>query len=256
MYQGVLLGVEYARMPVHKRCPWQLERIEALLAGVTARHSSFSVCLSPYFDDVRAFQWFHYHAPALGTFAVTLAYTGLLRLDVLGSFEAFLTQVRTVRRQEYRRGLERGFSADASSDIELLDRLHAATFMRQGVERSLEQRTLLLRIAAAALHGGFGELLVCRLPDGRPASATLFLYDDRCAYYLIGANEPEYRQTGSGTFLLVENIKRALGRGLTAVDFVGINSPQRGDFKTSFNAQPTPYYVLSYRGPAADNSAV
>jgi lipid II:glycine glycyltransferase (peptidoglycan interpeptide bridge formation enzyme) len=151
-----------------------------------------------------------------------------------------------VRRQEYRRGLELGLTVEPSTDIELLNRLHAATFMRQGITRDPAEEQLFVKIATAAVRQGYGELLVCRLDSGAPASATLFLHDDRYAYYYVGANDPEYRKSGAGTFLLAENIRRALARGALAVDFVGINSPSRGDFKTSFNACPVPYYTVDY----------
>jgi lipid II:glycine glycyltransferase (peptidoglycan interpeptide bridge formation enzyme) len=78
-----------------------------------------------------------------------------------------------------------------------------------------------------------------------PVSAVLFIYDDRTAYYLFGANDPEYRNTSAGTFLLMQLIKDAFANGLDEVDFVGVNSPNRGDYKISFNADLEPYFVTS-----------
>jgi hypothetical protein len=246
MYQGVLCCAESEQMPYHRRCAWLLERIEFLLSAMASRRNRISLCLSYHFEDIRGFQWFNYHTPDRGTFAVNVSYTGLLRLSTIPDFDSFLAQVRTVRRQEYRRGLEQELTIEPSVDVQLLNMLHAATFMRQGITRSPEDERLLLRISTAAVQAGFGELLVCRVKGGQPISATLFLYDDRCAYYYIGANDPEYRKTGAGTVLVTENIRRAFDRRLAAVDFVGINSPGRGDFKTSFNARPVPYYILDY----------
>jgi len=75
------------------------------------------------------------------------------------------------------------------------------------------------------------------------------LFDQRRAYYLVGANEPHYRHTGSAAYLMLENIRRCQAKGLAAVDFVGINSPNRGDFKTSFNAVPVRYFDLTWERP-------
>ena len=83
----------------------------------------------------------------------------------------------------------------------------------------------------------------------------MFLNDHRGAYYLIGANDPEYRHSGSGSYLMLESLRRSQERGLATVDFVGINSPNRGDFKTSFNAVPVPYFVATWERPACRSSA-
>jgi len=69
------------------------------------------------------------------------------------------------------------------------------------------------------------------------------LYDDRTAYYLFGANDPMYRHTSAGAFLLMHMIKDAFEKGIQEIDFVGVNSPNRGDFKISFNAEVKPYFV-------------
>ena len=53
----------------------------------------------------------------------------------------------------------------------------------------------------------------------------------------------------SGSFILFEAIKRYMDQGLSSVDFVGVNSPMRGDFKTSFNAQVKPYYIVKLEKP-------
>jgi lipid II:glycine glycyltransferase (peptidoglycan interpeptide bridge formation enzyme) len=87
------------------------------------------------------------------------------------------------------------------------------------------------------------------MPDGQVASALLFLHDTRTAYYLIGANDPAFRKTGSGAFLMAEVIGHYRQAGQQFVDFVGVNSPNRGDFKTSFGARPVPYFEVTWKKP-------
>jgi hypothetical protein len=48
---------------------------------------------------------------------------------------------------------------------------------------------------------------------------------------------------------MFHNIEEARRRGLRELDFVGVNSPARGDFKLSFNPALTLYFDLGY-GPA------
>ena len=76
-------------------------------------------------------------------------------------------------------------------------------------------------------------------------SASIFIeYKDQ-AYYLIGANDPNYRNSGAGTAVIFEHIKHLLNKKIKIIDFLGANSPSRGDFKTSFNAKLISYYEIS-----------
>jgi Acetyltransferase (GNAT) domain len=107
-------------------------------------------------------------------------------------------------------------------------------------------------MAYHALDKNFGTLLVARCSTGEAASAYLCLFDRRCAYFLFGANHPELRKTAASTYLMFHEIDLFRGEGMQYFDFVRINSPNRGDFKVSFNAQPKPYYAVSW---ARQNSA-
>jgi len=249
MYQGVLFDAAIQTMPHHKRLKRCMELLDFLLVNLEQRYNRMSWCLHPTFDDLRSFQWFHYHAPERGQFKIDLRYTGRLDLLSIKSFEDCLASVRSVRRQEYRYACQDGLTAEVSTDVDILDRLHQLTFARQGIERPSEEGRLLRSISQAALARGFGRLLVCKDSHGTALSATLFLQDAHCGYYLFGANHPDARKSGSGTFLLLESIRHCMERGLAWVDFVGINSPNRGDFKTSFNATPVPYFIVTWEKP-------
>ncbi len=249
MYQGVLLDAGLCRQQPHSRAKQTLAVLDFLLAEYEKQYGRLILCQHHRFEDLRGFSWFHYGEPERGQFRIELYYSGLLELAQVESLDQYLGSIRTVRRQEHRRCQSNGFSVQPSDDLELLDRLHKLSFARQGIDRDPHEVDLLRSITQAALEQGFGELLSCVAPNGTVASATLFLYDQRYGYYLVSGNDPEYRNSGSGTYLMVENIRRCQAKGLQAVDFVGINSPNRGDFKTSFNAVPVPYFILTWERP-------
>jgi lipid II:glycine glycyltransferase (peptidoglycan interpeptide bridge formation enzyme) len=98
--------------------------------------------------------------------------------------------------------------------------------------------------SATAIEKNFGRLMICRDRDGEPVAASLFLFDKQSGYYLIGATDPDYRKYGVGSYIIFEQIRKCIETECKQIDFVGINSPQRGDFKTSFNAEPKSYYEL------------
>jgi hypothetical protein len=249
MYQGVLLGPTLCRQPPHSRTNRTLEVLAFLLTELERRYDRISLCLHYGFEDLRSFSWFHYHEPERGRFQLELEYSGVLDLGPVADFDRYLSSIRNLRLREYRRAHSRGLSIEPSTDFDTLDRLHGLTFERQGVARDHFEVRLMRSVAQAALSRGFGQLLFCRNDRGEVASATLFLHDHRCGYYLVGANDPEQRHSGSGSYLMLENIRRCQAQGLAVVDFLGINSPNRGDFKTSFNARPVPYFIATWDKP-------
>jgi Acetyltransferase (GNAT) domain len=251
MYQGILLSPRLCNQPSESRVQRTLKVLGFLLAELEQRFDRISLCLHHRFEDLRGFSWFHTGEPERGKFRIELRYSGLLELDPVADFDSYLRSIRHLRLREYRRCQASGFRIQPSDDLQMLDRLHALTFARQGIMREANEEWLLRSISQAALEEGFGELLTCVAPDGAVASATLFLFDWRYAYYLVGANDPQYRYTGAATYLMLESIRRWQARGLAAVDFVGINSPNRGDFKTSFNAVPVRYFDVMWERPRA-----
>ena len=96
-----------------------------------------------------------------------------------------------------------------------------------------------------ALINNYGFLSQSKI-DGKIASMNLFIYDNHSAYYLFGANNPDYRNTGASTFLMIKSIQLISEMGLKKIDFIGINSPNRGDFKLSFNPKIFQYYEVRF----------
>jgi len=249
MYQGILFSKEMAEHPSHRKIKTALETTEFMLQNMSEAYGRISFALHYGIEDLRGFQWFHYHQPELGRFRLDLSYTGIIDLKSCGNFEAYLAKVRKVRRYEYNRAGRDGLVLETSRDIDLFDRLHALTIENQGHVRSAEEVNHVRRIAGQALEKGFGEMVICRTAQGDAASAVLFIFDEKKAYYLFGANHPEFRDTNSGTYALVDQIKRSFDKGLESVDVCGINSPNRGDFKTSLGAEPFPYFTATWEKP-------
>jgi hypothetical protein len=249
IYQGILFDNSLQNLPQHRRIRKQMEITQFLLRNLNEYYDRISFCLHYDVEDLRSFQWFNYHTPEKGQFSISLRYSATLELSNLTSFDNYLLDIRKVRRQEYNKAKASSLILEDSNDIEALDQLHYKTYKRQGIERAANEVRLLRAITQSALAKKYGQLMLCKNAEGCPIAAMVFLYDNRCAYYLFGANDPEYRKTSGGTYLMLENIRQCRERGLLKVDMVGINSPGRGDFKTSFNAVPVPYFIVHWEKP-------
>jgi hypothetical protein len=248
-YQGVMFGRVVEAMPTHRRVLTKLKTVEYLLGELSNRYRCLSFGLHHEFADLRSFLWFNYHEPQKGKFAIDLRYTGLINLRTMVPQEQYLQGVRELRRREYNRAVKEAVTVECSDDINVLDRLHEMTFDRQALARPVDEARQLRSVGQGALAANFGKLLLARNADGEVASAYLFLFDDRCAYYLFGGNHPDLRKTGASTYLMFHAIDLFKKQGMHYFDFVGVNSPNRGDFKTSFNAEPKPYYAVSWTRP-------
>ncbi len=251
-YQGIFFAQDSAHL--HSKIKYQLSAVEYLLASFSELYSFLSFSLHHTIVDLRAIQWFNYHAPERGQYAIHLHYTGLINLEAVASFPDYLAGIRKVRVQEHSKANRNGFRAQLSDDLTVFRELYVKTYDRQGIaveDRKVEQA---ISLARAAIDGGYGHLFLCCESSGRPASATVFLFDKISSYYLFGASDPDCRNTGASSFLLIESMKHFYDLGLRKVDMVGINSPNRGDFKTSFNAVPTPYFYVTWRRPVSSLS--
>ena len=89
--------------------------------------------------------------------------------------------------------------------------------------------------------------LILQIKDkDKNIGAAFIIFDKKRSYYLFAASDPEYRGTGVGTRIVYESIKRSFEKKIKFFDFVGVNSPFRGDFKLSFNPLIVPYYSVNW----------
>jgi hypothetical protein len=212
-----------------------------LAEALAGRYTRLRLALPWQLQDMRPWLWHDYHAANAPHYHATPRYTAVLPLTGLDA-DTYLARVRSCRRQEWRKAAGLALHDDVAVADFLV--LYAATFERQGLQIDPGQLAVVRRITEAALAGGWGSLSGCSGPIGTLASATLFVNDGRRSYYLFGANDPAQRASGASTRLLVHNILQAAGRGLAELDFVGVNSPDRGDFKLSFDPTLCTHFEL------------
>jgi CelD/BcsL family acetyltransferase involved in cellulose biosynthesis len=238
-YQGVFFGPSVAAQPGHKRVTSELRITKCIINSLIELYGNCSMVLSPAFADIRPFLWHNYHAAGAPRFSVENRYTAVLDLSNF-DYGNYLKSIRAVRRQEVKKAT---VELSETDEVTLFIDIYAKTFERQGIVVSPQQLDLVRSITASALEHGYGRLTKATNADG-VASMSLFVSDARCAYYLIGANNPEQRHTGASSALMVDNIRAMAEKGMSRLDFVGVNSPNRGDYKLSFNPDIVHYHEV------------
>ena len=195
-------------------------------------------------DDVRSISWYNYHTPERGKYKVDILYSAVKDIS---DAEDIVNGLSKGRKYDYKQSVNKyalqNNIAEGIGEIEDFLSLYRMTFAKQ--EIFLDEQTMLIveNILKATLPEGKAILQYAKNTDGQNIAAVVMLYDENCAYYLFGANHPGHSSCGAGTFLLVESMKQAHEMGIKKFDFVGVNSPFRGDFKLSFGAHLVPYYV-------------
>jgi len=246
-YQGILFSKEISSFPNHKRVKVSLDLVEFLLDELTKKYDKINFSLFHTFEDLRAIQWLNYHEPEKGQFNINLKYTGILDISKIDNVDSLLMIMRTARRQAYRKNKKNGFTFEESDDADIFAYLQDLTYKRQGFSIEDNEKKLFLDLVDGLINDNLGRLLVCKDKDGKPAAASFFIFDKKFAYYLYGANDPDYRKYDTGTAIIIDQLIFFKEKGINLIDFCGINSPSRGDFKTSFNAQPIKFFELEWK---------
>jgi Acetyltransferase (GNAT) domain len=253
LYQGVLMSDRLASLPTRRKTN-VLRATSFLLTELEQRFDRISFALHPQFRDIRSFNWFHYHEPDEGRFAVAVDCTGIVDLSPYGDLIDYVRDVRHDRRQEYNRALTQGFRVHASDDVSKLIDLYTQTLGRHRIRVGAAEIAHLRALGDGALRLGIGRLWACTDPAGDTVAMVLYLYDRHSAYNVVTGNHPGFRSTGASTLLLLVSMWHCRSElGVKFIDFVGMNSPNRSDYKTSLVADAVPYYVVSWERPTASH---
>lgn len=238
-HQGILFSEQLNRLPSHRRVKKKVEVTEFLIMQLIEQYGNFHMSLSPEFKDVRPFSWHNFNNLEAPRFSIKPRFTA--RLDLRGfELDTYLSSIRTVRKQEYRRSCAVVSESDA---VDTFIDVYVKNFDRQQITLDDLMLERVRHIVQTSLNAGYGRLCAAKV-DGHIASMTLFVHDRQCAWYLFGASDPTWRRSGASTALIINNLQHYAAKGIPRLDFVGINSPQRGDYKLSFNGQVTTYFEV------------
>ncbi len=226
----------------------RLKLMSILSDEINKRHMGVSLSLHPEVIDTRGIEWFFYeNRKAKVQPMIITKYTGVIRIASHDSFESYQHTIRKVRKQEIKKSLDLRMKIQENTDrIEEFVMLYEKTFSRQGIKLSNTNKDRVSRVIHSGISSKQGKLDIIYLPNGEPASGMYTLFDDKSDYYLYGATDPKHRSTFGSSLLMLNAIERTFLENKTLFDFCGMNSPQRGEYKSSFNARVEPYFEVDF----------
>lgn len=163
----------------------------------------------------------------------------LTNLDNVWS--GFLDNVRT----DIRKASKQVF-VDNDADIDSFVECHEKVFERQGLTLPYSLDTV-RRLDAAAAQRGQRRIFLARDAERRVHAGIYLVWDDSCAYYLMGAGDPELRSSGATSLAMWEAIRFA-STVTKSFDFEGSMLEPVERFFRAFGATQLPYFQVSRHG--------
>ena len=127
------------------------------------------------------------------------------------------------------------------STIDVLIEMQNKTFKRQNRSSPISTE-IIQRIDDACLKHNARFLLTAEDNEGNIHASSYFVFDENRCYYLMSGANPEYRNSGAGSLLIWEGIKRA-AQVSKAFDFEGSNIE---DIETNFRSFGADF-IVNYR---------
>lgn len=227
---------------VRQYSPVLLQAERFLIQTLTSSYGYFEYISSIDNPDVRSSLFLEFEDPQI-SLLTRIRYSAAINLEKKVNVDDIRLSYRNVRRQEIRKASKMGYTTDDNYSLSELVTLYKKTFGRQNI--SVDDAVLhkVHKICEfAQTKGGF--VVVVRDPKMEVASAVICLCYKATAYSIFILNNPSSLKHGCSSLCVNEAICRAKQLGLKNFDFVGANSPGRGDFKLSFGAALRPYFQL------------
>jgi len=227
-------------------------KIQSFIAEeLTKIYTNIEMSLHPSIVDIRAFLWINY-AEDKPQYKPDIRYTTYVKIDDFKNSKrlediSIYSQSSTSRRQEIRYARKKEYKTIVTKDSSLFIEFYKKTMNRQNIDVEYNNLLIMKNIIDILIKNNVGKIYASYNEKNEIGSMAFFAWDNKRAYYIFGANDPNKRKGHSGTNVLWEAFYDLSDNGIKIVDLEGINSPQRGWFKLSFGGDLKPYYELEYK---------
>ena len=212
---------------------------------------NFSVVTEPGEDDFRGIDWALTYNENLDKRVVKgNLYTGLLNLSPELTLEDWITNnFNKNKKRNYKKSIDMGFEV---RNIEYIPKdiknIYYEMFKSQEIyldEKKIKRFIFIIEtfLKKANLVGDF--LFFEKLnQEKKTIGYDFFIFLKDKSYYLFGINNPKYKIGSYPSFFWSKYRQAFLNKGIKIIDFIGVNSPSRGHFKTGFGCKVIPYWYF------------
>ena len=241
VYQGLIYSEE--NNDTYSQILNRIEIQSHLLTLLLEKNSELHFSLHTSINDIRGFQFFEYENKSIN-FQYTPSYTGVINLSKHETFAKYLTSVQTNRRQEFRKITEKNSGIkDLESGLETFLQIYEETFKRENYQ--VEQSDLkLISNIIRNLEGKESIMQLLYNSESEVKSALLLGFYKKIAYYHFAGSIKNEGNTSFASRQMLLLIKKLFEMNIDELDLVGLNSPKRAYFKTTFNPEIKQYFDI------------
>jgi hypothetical protein len=214
------------------------------------KYSKVSLTLHPSIQDIRSFLWCNFNNNGK-KYIPMIKYTSYIPTSDFYKASKnediyVYNNASVVRRQEIRYGIKKQVATKQTEDIEKFINFYYKTMLRQGNSVNNKHLNNMRRVLESLIINKSCLMIESSNNQQKVGSMAVFLMDNKRAYYLFGASDPEMRNQHTGTSVLWDSFNILSKIGCKEVDLEGVNSPLRGWFKLSFGGNILPYYTVEF----------
>ena len=220
-------------------------KLSLLTSTLFSTVSSAVLALHHSIEDIRGIEWYLSDKGISSNLQYKVRYTGIVHLHNYINFEDYKKSIRKVRLQELAAIRKMNHVIlNTRPDVKIFLKMYQDMFVQRGINIQQSELHRVSTIIENGLSDGVGKLLLLQDNNGTPISGIFTLSDRMTDFYQFGASNPERSKLSGSSYLILHATEIAFLNGRKFFDMVGMNSPNRGDFKASFNARVEPYFEL------------
>ena len=204
--------------------------------------------MSPEIIDVRPFQWHNYHSDFKKRYFIDIKFTSYLNLETLtennNEFESKLfLNLNETRKQNIKSAIKNNLKFEKGKISQFLDK-YENNIIKKNLDINKNQLEEMHKIMTNLEKHNKLEIVSSSFKDKNEYNIVI-CWDDYKGYYLFGTGS-ENKQIYSASATLWNSLKVLAQKKINIFDLEGINSPDRGSFKTSFGGNIVPYYTINF----------
>lgn len=257
-------GTPIAAMPYFIKKKWGIKKLTMPpLTQTLGPHIRFPINQSPtnkqsfehkimkeLIDQLPAFHLYsqHWHARYQNWlpfywagFKQTTRYT--YQIQQLSPNVNYIDTFRSNIRTDIKKARAKHITVSTGTNMDDFIPTHKKTFKRQHQSYPYN-KAVLYRLDALLNAKKCRKLLIAKDNKNQIHAAIYIVWDATTTYYLMGAGDPDYRNSGATSLLLLHAIEYAASQSKT-FDFEGSMKPSIETFFRAFGATQVPYFHIS-----------
>jgi len=252
IYNGIIYNKPTNKQNHAQQFSEQFKIQEFIAHELEKKYTNIEISLHPSIIDIRAFLWVNYgedkpqYKPDIRytTYIDICDFKDAKKLEDISIYN----KASTSRRQQIRYAIKKEYKTISSDNSQFFIEFYQKTMNRQDIEVDIDKLKTMQNLIDNLIIENKAKLYASYDEKDELSSMAFFGWDNKRAYYIFGASDPDKRNGHSGTNVLWEAFYDLSKNGINEVDLEGINSPARGWFKLSFGGDIVPYYEMNLRG--------